>query len=54
MKDKERLRSRVVVTRVTEREFHEMLAAAAQLDLTFSEFLRQAGLIMARGKFNKN
>ena len=54
MNDKTKLRSRVIVARVTEKEFHEILEKAAEMDLSFSDFVRQGALILARGRFDKN
>lgn len=44
-------RSRVAVTRLTEKEFHELLEASAKYDMSFSDFLRTAALIMARSEY---
>lgn len=49
--EKPERRTRVAVTRLTEREFHELLEAAAKFDMSFSDFLRQAALIMARSEY---
>lgn len=52
MKDKTKVRSRVIVTNVTEQEFHEIIKAAGKMDLSFSSFLREAALILARQKLH--
>lgn len=44
-------KTRVAVTRITEKEFHELLKAAEHFDMSFSEFLRQAALSMARSGY---
>lgn len=44
-------KTRVVVTRITEKEFHELLQAAEHFDMSFSEFLRQAALTMAKSGY---
>lgn len=49
--EKPERKTRVVVTRITEKEFHELLEAAARFDMSFSDFLRQAALIMARSEY---
>ena len=54
MKDKSKLRSRVIVIRVTEYEFHQILQAAARLDMSFSDFVRQGALYLVGKKFDKN
>ena len=55
MKDKTMLRNRVIYTRVTEKEFHEIIRKAAKMDVSFSEFVRQGALILAReDKFLKS
>lgn len=54
MKEKKELRCRVIYTRVTEREFHEIIRSASKMDVSFSEFVRQGALILARNdKFLK-
>lgn len=42
--DKIEKRSRVAVTRVTEKEFHWLLELAASKDMSFSDLLRAAAL----------
>lgn len=37
-------RSRVAVTRLTEREFHRLLELASRQDMSFSDLLRAAAL----------
>ena len=49
--EKPEKRTRVAVTRLTEKEFHEILSAAAKFDMSFSDFLRKAALILARSEF---
>ena len=44
MKDKQNLRNRVIYIRVTEREFHAIMHAAARLDMSFSEFVRRGAI----------
>lgn len=44
-------RSRVAVTRLTEKEFHELLEASAKLDMSFSDLLRTAALLLARSEY---
>lgn len=46
MKDKSKVRSRVIVTNVTEQEFHEIMKAAAKKDMSFSSFLRAAAILL--------
>lgn len=54
MKDKQKLRNRIIYTRVTENEFHAIMHAAARLDMSFSEFVRQGALILVQKEFDKN
>lgn len=54
MKDKEKLRNRVIYTRVTEREFHAIMHAAARLDMSFSEFVRRGAMFLVQKEFDKN
>lgn len=44
MRDKSKLRSRIIVARVTEKEFHDFLKRAGTLDLSLSDFLRKAAI----------
>ena len=52
MKDKTKVRSRVIVTNVTEQEFHEIIRAASKMDMSFSSFLRKAALLLAEKELN--
>lgn len=54
MKDKNKLRSRIIVSRVTEQEFHRILQAASKLDMSFSDFVRRGALILVEKEFDKN
>lgn len=54
MKDKEKLRNRVIYTRVTDKEFYAIMHAAGRLDMSFSEFVRRGALILVQKEFDKN
>lgn len=54
MKDKNKLRNRIIYTRVTDKEFYSIMSAAARLDLSFSEFVRRGALILVQKEYDKN
>lgn len=54
MKEKERLRNRIIYTRVTEKEFRAIMHAAARLDISFSEFVRRGAMFLVQKEFDKN
>lgn len=51
MKERPEKRSRVAVTRLTEKEFYELLKAAERFHMSFSDFLRISALNFARNDF---